>query len=124
MTTAQTIDSIPSPAQPVIGFFERFLTVWVELCIVTGIALGQWFPPVFKSIAALEAAKVNVPVGVLIWVMIIPMLLKIDFAALGQVKSHWRGIGVTLFINWAGSLSATSSRHCFRRHNSRAISQA
>jgi ACR3 family arsenite transporter len=68
---------------------------------VTGIALGQWFPPVFKSIAALEAAKVNVPVGVLIWVMIIPMLLKIDFAALGQVKSHWRGIGVTLFINWA-----------------------
>ncbi|MEJ8850203.1 ACR3 family arsenite efflux transporter [Variovorax rhizosphaerae] len=101
MATAQTVDRVPSPAPPAIGFFERYLTVWVALCIVTGIALGQWFPSVFKGIAALEIAKVNVPVGVLIWVMIIPMLLKIDFAALGQVKAHWRGIGVTLFINWA-----------------------
>jgi len=81
--------------------FERYLTVWVLLCIVVGIALGQWLPGVFRGIASLEVAKVNVPVGVLIWVMIIPMLLKIDFAALGQVKAHWRGIGVTLFINWA-----------------------
>ncbi|MEJ8855871.1 ACR3 family arsenite efflux transporter [Variovorax robiniae] len=99
MSSAQAIDRVSS--QPSIGFFERFLTVWVALCIVTGIGLGQWFPSVFKGIAALEMAKVNVPVGVLIWVMIIPMLLKIDFAALGQVKAHWRGIGVTLFINWA-----------------------
>jgi ACR3 family arsenite transporter len=91
----------PSDAPPAIGFFERYLTVWVALCIVVGIALGQWLPELFKGVAALEVARVNVPVGVLIWVMIIPMLLKIDFAALGQVKAHWRGIGVTLFINWA-----------------------
>ena len=91
----------PSAPPPAIGFFERYLTVWVALCIVVGIALGQWLPGVFRGIASLEVAKVNVPVGVLIWVMIIPMLLKIDFAALGQVKAHWRGIGVTLFINWA-----------------------
>jgi ACR3 family arsenite transporter len=87
--------------QPAIGFFERYLTVWVALCIVAGIALGQAAPGVFRAIGALEVARVNVPVGVLIWVMIIPMLLKIDFAALGQVKAHVRGIGVTLFINWA-----------------------
>ncbi|RRH80189.1 ACR3 family arsenite efflux transporter [Variovorax beijingensis] len=96
MATAQTVN-VSSP----IGFFERYLTIWVALCIVVGIALGQWLPGVFRGIASLEVAKVNVPVGVLIWVMIIPMLLKIDFAALGQVKAHWRGIGVTLFINWA-----------------------
>jgi ACR3 family arsenite transporter len=83
------------------GFFERYLTIWVALCIVAGIGLGQLLPDAFQAIAAMEVAKVNVPVGVLIWVMIIPMLLKIDFGALGQVKSHWRGIGVTLFINWA-----------------------
>jgi ACR3 family arsenite transporter len=88
-------------AAPAISFFERYLTVWVALCIVTGIALGQLLPGLFKGIAAMEVAKVNLPVGVLIWVMIIPMLLKIDFAALGQVKAHARGIGVTLFINWA-----------------------
>ena len=94
-----TAASIAPP--PAIGFFERYLTIWVALCIVAGIALGQWLPGLFRGIASLEVAKVNVPVGVLIWVMIIPMLLKIDFAALGQVKAHWRGIGVTLFINWA-----------------------
>ncbi|RYF19200.1 MAG: ACR3 family arsenite efflux transporter [Comamonadaceae bacterium] len=87
--------------RPAIGFFERYLTVWVALCIVTGVALGQLLPGFFQGVAALELAKVNLPVGVLIWVMIIPMLLKIDFGALGQVKSHVRGIGVTLFINWA-----------------------
>lgn len=87
--------------QPAIGFFERYLTVWVALCIVAGIALGQVAPGFFRAIGALEVARVNVPVGVLIWVMIIPMLLKIDFAALGQVKAHVRGIGVTLLINWA-----------------------
>ncbi|RZS85793.1 ACR3 family arsenite efflux transporter [Pigmentiphaga kullae] len=81
--------------------FERFLTLWVALCIVAGIALGQAAPGVFQAIGRLEIARVNLPVGGLIWVMIVPMLLKVDFAALGQVRRHWRGIGVTLFINWA-----------------------
>ncbi len=80
--------------------FERYLSVWVALCIAIGILLGQWFPSVFHALGEMEIAQVNLPVGVLIWVMIIPMLMKIDFGALGQVKSHWRGIGVTLFINW------------------------
>ncbi|GAA0549733.1 ACR3 family arsenite transporter [Rhizomicrobium palustre] len=81
--------------------FERYLTLWVGLCIVAGIALGQILPGAFQAIGALEIAKVNLPVAVLIWLMIIPMLLKIDFAALKEVGQHWRGIGVTLFINWA-----------------------
>jgi ACR3 family arsenite transporter len=81
--------------------FERYLTVWVGFCIVAGIALGHFFPVVFQSISAAEIAKVNLPVAVLIWLMIIPMLVKIDFSALSKVKEHWRGIGVTLFINWA-----------------------
>ncbi|MGV2980915.1 ACR3 family arsenite efflux transporter [Camelimonas sp. ID_303_24] len=81
--------------------FERYLTLWVALCIVAGIALGHFIPGAFHAIGALEVAKVNLPVAVLIWLMIIPMLLKIDFAALGEVGRHWRGIGVTLFINWA-----------------------
>ena len=80
--------------------FERYLTLWVFLCIVVGIALGQLAPSVFQAIAALELAQVNLPVGFLIWVMIIPMLIKIDFAALGQVRQHVKGIGVTLFVNW------------------------
>lgn len=86
---------------PAMGFFERYLTVWVFLCIVVGIALGRLMPGLFGFISTLEVAKVNLPVAVLIWLMIIPMLVKIDFAALGQVARHWRGIGVTLFINWA-----------------------
>ena len=81
--------------------FERYLTLWVALCIVVGIALGHVMPGVFQAIGAAEIAKVNLPVAVLIWLMVIPMLLKIDFTALGQVGRHWRGIGVTLFINWA-----------------------
>lgn len=81
--------------------FERYLTLWVGLCIVVGIALGQFFPSVFQTIGAAEIAQVNLPVAGLIWLMIIPMLVKIDFAALAQVKEHWRGIGVTLLINWA-----------------------
>ena len=84
-----------------LGVFERYLTVWVALCIVAGIALGHWFPAPFQAIGRMEVAQVNLPVAVLIWLMIIPMLLKIDVAALHQVKDHWRGIGVTLFINWA-----------------------
>jgi len=82
------------------NIFERFLTVWVFLCIVVGIALGQWLPDVFQTIGRLEVAQVNLPVGLLIWVMIIPMLMKVDFSALGQVRQHMRGIGVTLFVNW------------------------
>ncbi|QFQ88644.1 ACR3 family arsenite efflux transporter [Paracoccus kondratievae] len=81
--------------------FERYLTLWVALCIVVGIALGHFLPGAFHAIGAMEIAKVNLPVAVLIWLMVIPMLLKIDFAALGEVSRHWRGIGVTLFINWA-----------------------
>jgi len=81
--------------------FERYLTVWVGLCIVVGIALGQWLPGVFQAIGGLELAQVNLPVAGLVWLMIIPMLVKIDFAALAGVRSHWRGIGVTLLINWA-----------------------
>ncbi|MDR7219875.1 ACR3 family arsenite efflux transporter [Aminobacter aminovorans] len=81
--------------------FERYLTLWVALCIVVGIALGHLLPGVFHAIGGAEIAKVNIPVAVLIWLMIIPMLLKIDFAAMGEVGRHWRGIGVTLFINWA-----------------------
>lgn len=83
------------------NLFERYLTVWVFLCIIVGVLLGQFFPNIFHAIASLEIAKVNIPVGVLVWVMIIPMLLRIDFGALHQVKQHSRGIGVTLFINWA-----------------------
>ena len=88
-------------ATPAIGFFERYLTVWVALCIVVGIVAGRLMPDLFRAVATLEVASVNIPVGFLIWVMIVPMLLKIDFAALGQVKFHGRGIGVTLFVNWA-----------------------
>jgi len=84
-----------------LSVFERYLTVWVALCILIGIGLGQVFPGVFQAIGRLEVAQVNLPVGLLIWVMIIPMLMKIDFGALHQVKSHWKGIGVTLFVNWA-----------------------
>ena len=83
------------------SLFERYLTVWVALCIVVGIALGNLIPGVFHGIGAAEIAKVNLPVAFLIWLMIIPMLIKIDFGALRQVKDHWRGIGVTLFVNWA-----------------------
>ena len=80
--------------------FERYLTVWVFLCIVIGIALGQFFPAAFQSIGRMEIAQVNLPVGLLIWVMIIPMLVKVDFGALHEVRQHVRGIGVTLFVNW------------------------
>ena len=90
-----------APVRPAISFFERYLSVWVALCIVVGVALGHLFPEFFALIASAELARVNIPVAVLIWLMIIPMLLKIDFGSLGSVKQHWRGVGVTLFINWA-----------------------
>ena len=99
MSTARLPARAAAPAP--MSVFERYLTVWVFLCIVVGIALGQWLPGPFQSIGRMEVAQVNLPVGLLIWVMIIPMLLKVDFAALSQVRQHWRGIGVTLFVNWA-----------------------
>ena len=89
----------PSPAP--MSVFERYLTVWVLLCIVIGISLGQMLPGPFQAVGRMEIARVNLPVGGLIWVMVIPMLLKVDFGALHQVRQHWRGIGVTLFVNWA-----------------------
>ena len=83
------------------SLFERYLTLWVAACIVVGIALGHLFPLVFHAVGAAEVAHVNLPVAALIWLMIIPMLIKVDFAAIAEVRRHWRGIGVTLFINWA-----------------------
>ncbi len=83
------------------GFIERYLTLWVALCIIAGIVLGHFFPAPFRLVGRLELARVNLPVAGLIWLMIIPMLLKIDFAALHHVKEHWKGVGVTLFVNWA-----------------------
>jgi arsenite transporter len=83
-----------------VSLFERYLTVWVFLCIVAGVALGQFFPGVFQAVGALSIAQVNLPVGILIWVMIIPMLVKVDFGALAQIRRHVKGIGVTLFVNW------------------------
>ncbi len=95
-TDVTAADVSPTP----MTVFERYLTLWVFLCIVLGIALGQFFPAIFRAIGAMELAQVNLPVGLLIWVMIIPMLVKVDFGALQQVRQHVRGIGVTLFINW------------------------
>ena len=83
------------------GIFERWLSLWVLLCIIVGVALGEFFPAPFQWIGGLQVANVNLPVGLLIWVMIIPMLLRIDFSSLHEVGKHWRGMGVTLFINWA-----------------------
>ena len=80
--------------------FERYLSVWVFLCIITGIALGQFFPSMFQAIGSMEVAKVNLPIGLLIWIMIIPMLIKVDFGSLHEVRRHVKGIGVTLFVNW------------------------
>jgi ACR3 family arsenite transporter len=80
--------------------FERYLTLWVFLCILAGIGLGQLLPDLVQSIGRMEVAQVNLPVGLLIWVMIIPMLVKVDFGALHEVRRHVRGIGVTLFVNW------------------------
>jgi ACR3 family arsenite transporter len=84
-----------------VGFFERYLTVWVFLCIVIGITLGHFIPAPFHALGNMQIAEINLPVAVLIWLMIIPMLLKIDFAAMRTVSKHWKGMGVTLFINWA-----------------------
>ena len=84
-----------------LGTFARWLSLWVALCIVAGIALGRVAPEVFRSLGSLEVAHINLPVGVLIWLMIVPMLMRVDFGSLGQVRQHWRGFGITLFVNWA-----------------------
>ena len=91
---------VKAAAAAPMSVFERYLTVWVLLCIAAGIALGQVFPAVFQAIGGMEYAKVNLPVGLLIWVMVIPMLVKVDFGALGEVRKHVKGIGVTLVVNW------------------------
>ncbi|MGE5118227.1 MAG: ACR3 family arsenite efflux transporter [Betaproteobacteria bacterium] len=98
--TARTL-AAPPPALAPMSVFERYLSVWVLLCIVAGIALGRILPGPFQAVGRMEVARVNLPVGMLIWVMIVPMLLKVDFGALHRVGRHWRGIGVTLFVNWA-----------------------
>jgi len=117
MTAAQ---SVQPAAPPAMSRFERYLTLWVALCIVAGVGLGHLFPAVFQAIGSAEVAKVNLPVAVLIWLMIIPMLMKVDFAAMREVGRHWRGIGVTLFVNWAvkpfsmAALGAFFIGHLFR----------
>ena len=101
MSVQTEVTAVQSSATMPLGLFERYLSLWVFLCIAAGILLGQMLPGVFQAISRMQIARVNIPVGLLIWVMIIPMLVKIDFGALHQVKAHWRGIGVTLFVNWA-----------------------
>ena len=98
--SAQCEVTIKQAAGEPLNFFERYLTLWVALCIVAGIVLGQLFPGPVQAIGRMEIAQVNLPVGLLIWVMIIPMLMKVDFGALHEVRQHVRGIGVTLFVNW------------------------
>src|SRR5690349_3557596 len=97
--SATTAGTAPA-AKPAMGVFERFLTFWVALCIIAGIALGQLLPGVFHTIGEATVAQVNLPVAVLVWLMIVPMLLKIDLTALGQVGQHWRGIAATVGVNW------------------------
>ena len=82
------------------NLFERYLTLWVGICIVVGIGLGQLFPGIFQFVGRIEVAHINLPVAVLVWLMIIPMLIKIDLRQLKGVREHWRGVGVTLFVNW------------------------
>ena len=95
----ETVAVVPGKA-PSIGTFERYLTLWVLLCIVVGIGLGQAVPSVFHALGTATVAQINMPVALLVWLMIIPMLLKIDLAALGRVKEHWRGIAATVGVNW------------------------
>ncbi|WP_332674950.1 ACR3 family arsenite efflux transporter [Aromatoleum sp.] len=99
MTVQCEVTAKRAAAAPM-SVFERYLTVWVFLCIVAGIGLGQWLPDLFRAVGRMEIAQVNLPVGLLIWIMIIPMLMKVDFGALHEIRGHVRGIGVTLFVNW------------------------
>jgi ACR3 family arsenite transporter len=98
--SAQCEVTAKKAANAPMSLFERQLTLWVFLCIVAGILLGQFFPGVSQAVGSLEYAQINLPVGLLIWVMIIPMLMKIDFSALHEVRQHVRGISITLFVNW------------------------
>ena len=122
MTASPAASSTAVPLSQRMGAFERHLTLWVVLCIVVGTGLGYLFPAAFETLGALEIAKVNLPVALLIWLMIIPMLLKIDFAAMGEVRQHWKGIGVTVFVNWAvkpfsmALLAWIFIRHVFADH--------
>lgn len=100
METKETARASGEITPPPMSMFERYLTVWVFLCIIAGIFLGQAFPGVFQAVGRMEVAQVNLPVGFLIWVMIIPMLVKVDFGALHDIRQHVRGIGVTLLVNW------------------------
>lgn len=98
--SAQCEVTLKSQRDDKISFIERYLSVWVFLCIVAGIGLGHWLPAPFHALGRMQVAQVNLPVAILVWLMIIPMLLKIDFAAMAQVREHWKGVGVTLFVNW------------------------
>lgn len=100
MADSQRVVNIVQPVGAVIGFFERYLSVWVVLCIFSGVFLGKFFMPLFQAMAAVEYAHVNLLVALLMWMMIIPMVIKIDFGAMQQVKDQSRGIGVTIFVNW------------------------
>lgn len=100
MSTTQTDRASARAKTAALGFTERYLTLWVALCIVAGIALGAAFPGVFQVLGGMKVAQVDIPVAVLIWLMIVPMLLRVDFTAMGQVTQHWRGIAVTLGVNW------------------------
>ncbi len=108
--------------QPTIGLFERYLTLWVAACIVLGTALGHWLPGPFAALGAMQLARVNLPMALLIWLMIVPMLLKVDLGAMRQVRRHWKGMGVTLFVNWAvkpfsmAVLAWLFLRHIFAGH--------
>jgi ACR3 family arsenite transporter len=88
-------------SKPALGAFERWLSLWVGLCILAGIGIGRLFPQAFQALGAMQIAHINLPIGVLIWLMIVPMLMRVDFGSLGAVRQHWRGFGVTLFVNWA-----------------------
>ncbi len=101
MNVVQNSTAVYSKKALSMGFFEKYLTIWVFLCIVAGIVLGHWLPGPFQSIGRMEVFRVNIPVAALIWLMIIPMLLKVNFKALHEVGDHWKGVGVTVFINWA-----------------------
>ena len=99
--SAQCDTTAKRSAGATLGMFERYLSLWVFLCIIIGIALGQFLPAAFHTVAAIELAHINLPVAALIWLMIFPMLLKVDLGALHHVGAHWKGIGVTLMVNWA-----------------------
>ena len=100
MSSSESIVAASRPPRPTMSVFERFLTLWVALCIIAGIALGQIVPGIFHVLGNATVAQVNLPVAILVWLMIVPMLLKIDPAALREVGQHWRGIASTVGVNW------------------------